>query len=36
MSEPLVYVESNRLRQLMKDKLVKAGLPEEHADKTAD
>ncbi|MCY8557550.1 ureidoglycolate dehydrogenase [Bacillus haynesii] len=36
MSEPLVYVESNRLRQLMKDKLVKAGLPEEQADKTAD
>lgn len=36
MSEPLVYVERNRLRQLMKDKLVKAGLPEEQADKTAD
>ena len=36
MSEPLVYVESNRLRQLMKDKLLKAGLPEEQADKTAD
>lgn len=36
MSEPLVYVKRDRLRQLMKDKLVKAGLPEEHADKTAD
>ncbi|OMI28288.1 ureidoglycolate dehydrogenase [Bacillus haynesii] len=36
MSEPLVYVDSNHLRQLMKDKLVKAGLPEEQADKTAD
>lgn len=34
--EALVYVERNKLRQLMKDKLIKAGLPETQADKSAD
>ena len=34
--EKLVYVEREKLRQLFKDKLMRAGLPEHHADKTAD
>lgn len=30
------YVDRNRLRDLMKAKFMQAGLPEDHADKTAD